>query len=64
MDEISPASMEWSLMFEEDMLPVAVVLVIFVLIAYDITSNNGEWTNSATEFLQDAWRNFLHLVHV
>ncbi len=51
-------------MFEKDMLPVAVVVVIFVLIAYDITSNNGEWTNSAMGFLQDAWRDFRHLVHV
>ena len=50
-------------MFEKDMLPVAVVIVIFVLLAYDIAGNNGAWTTSAMEFFQDTLRDLGHLVH-
>jgi len=50
-------------MFEKDMLPVVVVIAIFVLLAYDIASNNGAWANSAMEFLKDTWREAWQLLH-
>ena len=47
-------------MFEKDMLPVLVVVAIFMLLAYDIATNNGAWANSAIEFANDVWRDVRH----
>jgi hypothetical protein len=41
---------------EKDMLPVAVIIAIFVLVAYDIAANDEAWSHDMMGFVGDAWR--------
>ncbi len=50
-------------MLEKDMLLVGVVVVIFVLLAYDLSSNNGEWFGMVNGFANDILREIRHILH-
>jgi hypothetical protein len=45
-------------MFEDDMLAVAIVVVAFVVLAYDLSFNHGEWLAILGGFLNDTLREF------
>jgi len=38
-------------MFDKEMLAVGIVML-----AYDITTNNGPWTNTVRTLVEDIWR--------
>ena len=43
-------------MFENDMLAVALVVVVFAVLAYDLSFNHGEWLAIMGAFANDALR--------
>jgi hypothetical protein len=43
-------------MFENDMLAVAIVVVVFVVLAYDLSFNHGDWLAILSGFLNDTLR--------
>ena len=43
-------------MLEKDMFAVGIVVVIFVLLAYDLSSNNGQWVGIVSGFANDVLR--------
>ena len=49
-------------MFGKDMLVVGIVIVIFVLLAYDLSSNNGEWFGIVNGFTNDVLREIQHFL--
>jgi hypothetical protein len=51
-------------MAEENMLGLAVIVVIFGALAYDLASNNSMWTASVMSFADDVLREIRHLLHV
>jgi ammonia channel protein AmtB len=43
-------------MFEEDMIAVAIVVVVFAVLAYDLSFNHGEWLAMLGGFANEALR--------
>ena len=43
-------------MFENDMFAVAIVVVVFAVLAYDLSFNRGEWLAILSGFLHDTLR--------
>ena len=49
-------------MFEENMLVVGIVILIFGLLAYDLSSNNGEWFGIVSGFANDVLSELQHFL--
>lgn len=49
-------------MVENDMLGVAIVVVVFALLAYDLGINHGEWFGIVNGYAGDILREIRHLV--
>jgi len=46
------------------MREIAIVVVVFGLLAYDLATNNGEWTRSVQAFVGDILREIRHVIQL